>query len=291
MEPATQPVQKSKAKVFGSRLLSTILLWGSLSAGMIWGSPTVIISIICLFTIFGIAEYSFITLSKDAFRKWLLLLFSALWILGLGYVNRAGGIDLHHYDLIGFTLVIFLSFLPTLKREPSHTELQNISRFCFGFFYITFLFSFVLRIYSLPGGEENGVIWLLYLIAVSKFSDMGAYITGTLIGKNKMIPKISPGKTWEGFVGGILFSVGVSLLLLQIFPIQLSSLNISHAIILGILIALASVIADLSESILKRACNVKDSGNWLPGIGGVLDLIDSLLFSAPVLWCYLTWFG
>ncbi|MDB6147734.1 MAG: hypothetical protein JWO45_1398, partial [Spartobacteria bacterium] len=127
----------------------------------------------------------------------------------------------------------------------------------------------------------------LYLIAVTKFSDMGAYLTGMAIGRHPLIPHISPKKTWEGFVGALAFALLASIGLFKLMPGHLSVLTWTHAVVLGLLLGFAAVIGDLAESIVKRSTGVKDSGGLLPGIGGALDLIDSLLFTAPLLFFYL----
>ena len=116
---------------------------------------------------------------------------------------------------------------------------------------------------------------------------MGAYLVGSLIGKHQMIPHISPKKTWEGFCGALALSLCASLGLYKLMPGSLPGLTGTHAVILGLLLGFAAVIGDLAESIIKRSTGVKDSGNFLPGIGGILDLIDSLLFTAPLLFFYL----
>jgi phosphatidate cytidylyltransferase len=125
------------------------------------------------------------------------------------------------------------------------------------------------------------------LIVVTKFSDMGAYLVGSIIGRHQMIPHISPKKTWEGFCGALGLSLFASLALFRLMPGHLSMLNWTHAIVLGLILGFAAVVGDLAESIIKRSTGVKDSGNFLPGIGGALDLIDSLLFTAPLLFFYL----
>ena len=120
---------------------------------------------------------------------------------------------------------------------------------------------------------------------MTKFSDLGAYVTGSLIGRHKMIPRISPGKTWEGFGGAIVISTLVSIGFAKIAG--LPELTVLHATILGIILSSTAVIGDLIESLFKREAGVKDSGRLFPGIGGILDLMDSLLFNAPLMYLYL----
>jgi phosphatidate cytidylyltransferase len=143
-----------------------------------------------------------------------------------------------------------------------------------------------------PGGAVggHGAYLLLWLLAVTKFTDMGAYITGSMIGRHKMIPHVSPGKTWEGFGGALLFSQIAACGLYALFPSQLFFFQKwGHVVCLGFILAVLAVIGDLAESVVKRALGAKDSGKMLPGIGGSLDLIDSICFTAPALFFYLKW--
>jgi phosphatidate cytidylyltransferase len=128
---------------------------------------------------------------------------------------------------------------------------------------------------------------VLWLIVVTKFSDMGAYLTGSLIGKHPLVPHISPKKTWEGFFGALAFSAAGGCALVALLPNKLQHLNLVHAGVLGVGLGFAAVVGDLAESIIKRSTDVKDSGSLLPGIGGALDLIDSILFTAPLMFFYL----
>jgi phosphatidate cytidylyltransferase len=112
-------------------------------------------------------------------------------------------------------------------------------------------------------------------------------LTGSAIGRHLMVPHISGKKTWEGFFGAIVFALLCSLALFKLMPGHLPALTWTHATVLGLLLGFAAVLGDLAESIIKRSTDVKDSGNLLPGIGGALDLLDSLLFTAPLLFFYL----
>ncbi|MEM9828509.1 MAG: phosphatidate cytidylyltransferase, partial [Planctomycetota bacterium] len=126
------------------------------------------------------------------------------------------------------------------------------------------------------------------MIAVTKSGDTGAYFTGRALGRHKLIPKLSPGKTWEGAVGGVVFATLVAWLCLRFLMPDQSSANaqpsiefLSHpfygALVLGPVLAVAGMLGDLAESMVKRECGAKDSGHWLPGMGGVWDVTDSLI--------------
>jgi phosphatidate cytidylyltransferase len=142
---------------------------------------------------------------------------------------------------------------------------------------------------------------ILYLIVVVKASDVGAYLVGSTCGRHKMFPRISPGKTWEGLAGGFIFGILASLILFWLWhrPGQEStlagfgrlSITFGHALFLGAFLAAIGVVGDLVESLLKRSAGLKDSGCIFPGMGGILDVLDSLLFAAPALYFYLRWFA
>jgi phosphatidate cytidylyltransferase len=177
------------------------------------------------------------------------------------------------------------------QRTRDISPLETMAFTLFGLFYVIWMFTFVTKIvYVLPrdaAGHVTGHLYVLFLILVTKFSDMGAYITGSLIGKHLLVPHISPKKTWEGFFGALAFSTGGACAMVALLPKQLSYLHQRDAVILGLVLGFAAIIGDLGESIIKRSCDVKDSGSLLPGIGGALDLIDSILFTAPLLFFYL----
>jgi phosphatidate cytidylyltransferase len=165
------------------------------------------------------------------------------------------------------------------------TGIATIAITLFGLMYVPWLLNFIQKINFFQG--VDGKYYLLYFVLITKISDTGAYSVGSLIGKHKMIPRISPGKTWEGFGGAILFSVAASVIFAHLAHAKMPAMNLKHAIILGVILGAAAVVGDLIESLFKREAGVKDSGKFFPGIGGMLDLLDSLLFNAPLMYLYL----
>lgn len=216
------------------------------------------------------------------------------WFFMRGQAMLPSGID-----SFAFFLAIAGPFALQLRRPIHGMEpLVSVAVNLLGFAYIPFLFGFAARITFMPHDPTGipgivgkpGAFLLLWLLAVTKFTDMGAYIVGSMIGKHKMIPHVSPGKTWEGFGGALLFAQIAACGLYALFPEYLSILHDwKHVIILGFILAVLAVIGDLAESIVKRSLNAKDSGKFLPGIGGSLDLLDSICFTAPALYFYLLW--
>jgi len=175
--------------------------------------------------------------------------------------------------------VIILFFIIQIFKKDYSRLLPNISISIFGSIYLGYLFSFILKIKYLP----NGNYYLLSLLFITWINDTAAYLIGTKFGKNRIFPRISPKKSIEGSIGGIIFST-ISVFMLK----NWLSLTFTRLIFLGLVIAIMAQLGDLFESMLKRGSEVKDSGNLIPGHGGILDCLDSLLFTAPVFYFYIT---
>ena len=179
--------------------------------------------------------------------------------------------------LIFFFLGYFLANF--LKVEGA---IYRIATGSFAIFYILVPMGMILSILYPTGiGSRGNVMQIVYLLSVTKIADVGGYFVGKMFGKTKLAPIISPSKTVLGAIFGLVCSICVSLLFCQ--TLQMSLIT---AAILGLCIGFAAEVGDLAESVLKRDANVKDS-NRIPGLGGVLDLIDSLLFTTPILFAYL----
>lgn len=154
--------------------------------------------------------------------------------------------------------------------------IRRASAIAFTIFYIPFLAGFIL----LLAHQTHGVEWILALVVVVACNDTFAYFTGLLFGKHLMIPHVSPKKTWEGFAGALFFTIiGASL----VFHFSLHE-KVWVGILVGIIGVVTSTCGDLIESAVKRDLEIKDMGSLLPGHGGVLDRIDSLLFTGPAIW-------
>ena len=172
---------------------------------------------------------------------------------------------------------LFTFVLLFIRRENSQA-LTSIAVTMFGLLYIAWFFSFFVKIKFLP----QGALLVVFLILVTKMGDVGAYFIGRFFGKHALIPRISPHKTIEGTIGGLAFSVVTALA----GKLYLPNFSLAHLLTLGFLLGILAQVGDLAESLLKRDCAVKDAGSSISGFGGMLDIIDSLIFTAPIFYCY-----
>jgi phosphatidate cytidylyltransferase len=189
----------------------------------------------------------------------------------------------------GTAFFLSLLLVPMFLREiifgQTQRAIERISTTFFGSFFIPWAIGHMLLIRSIrPAGMP--VVYYLFIMIWS--IDTGAYAVGVKLGKHKLSQNISPKKTMEGAVGGIIVGIIVSVLCRYIF--LKTYITVLESLFLGVLIALVSQFSDLAESLLKRDVGLKDTSNLLPGHGGMLDRFDSFLFTAPVLYYYLTIF-
>ncbi len=147
----------------------------------------------------------------------------------------------------------------------------------FSFVYLGVLFSFFMLIRS-----QHSAWVVLGVLLVIKSCDIGAYFTGMALGKRKLIPWLSPGKTWEGLIGGVITAGAIAALLAAIAPQDSANLTVSQAVMAGVIFGIVGQAGDLAASLLKRDAGIKDSSRILPGFGGILDVVDSPLLVAPI---------
>ena len=177
---------------------------------------------------------------------------------------------------------ISLWIISLFGEKDNDKGTQFMVRSSFGLIYVPLLLSTFVRLRSL----EDGLAWIFLVFLITWSADTGAYFAGRFLGKNKLFPRVSPKKTIEGVVGGVLLSITVAIWFMMKY---LPDVSVIHAVILGGGLALFSVVGDLVESMLKRATGVKDSGTLMPGHGGIVDRLDSLVFTFPLTFAYVTW--
>ncbi len=288
--PASRPA--INLRTFLKRLVSWVALW-VLALFFVfsgWNTGTLV-----LIAFFGLAgQWEFYLAQEEKGHKvfkqsglfcGILVFFNSWYFL----VHRP---DLAAYVHSGQELILVFAvmgaFIRLVIRQEAHrAPITTAALTLLGLMYVPFLFNFVALIAFMPTNPEQNRFLLIYLLAVTKFSDVGAYVIGSVLGRHKMIPRISPGKTWEGFAGAMLTSLAISVALTKAMGERVEALTFTSSIVLGLLLPLISVVGDLAESVVKRDASIKDSGRSIPGIGGALDLIDSILFTAPVLYFYL----
>jgi phosphatidate cytidylyltransferase len=183
--------------------------------------------------------------------------------------------------LIGAMLLLILALFSDLELAAAFRA--SVSSF-FGTAYVGGLMGFLIAVRMWDGGED----FLMMLLIIIWAGDSLAYFVGKSFGRHKLSPTVSPNKTWEGAVAGFVFGIVAAVVCKFTFIPQI---QLVHAIGLGVVVGIFGQIGDLCESIVKRAAKVKDSGGIIPGHGGMLDRVDSLLFGAPAMYYYLSFFG
>ncbi|MEA3328202.1 MAG: phosphatidate cytidylyltransferase [Candidatus Omnitrophota bacterium] len=253
----------------------TMAVW----AGAIFFLPAWWFCMFCgLFIILGLVEFFDLARSKGIFvHKYWVIILGILFSMSY-YFQQTLGVEFWELELIAIGIIGL--FLFQFARQNGESAIVNISVSLFGLLYIAWFFSFFIKLRYL----DNGGLWISFVVLVCKLGDVGAYFIGKRFGRHKLIQRISPNKSIEGSLGGFLTSVLVAYSARLFLP----AVSFIHLLILGVLLGILGQLGDLAESLLKRDSQVKDSGRIIPGFGGVLDLIDSLLFTTPVLYFYLT---
>jgi phosphatidate cytidylyltransferase len=241
--------------------------------------PLAFFGLMFVFTFFGLNEFILLSDTGDsrknnaAFYIFGLLVYALIGLIGLGYVD----IVLSYLLLLVFPVTIILELFRSEK--PSW---KRIGIYYTGWLYVGVPFGLMCTLYLTPASETyfNGI--LIGLFAIIWSSDVFAYLTGSMIGKHKLFERLSPKKTWEGSIGGLVFALAAAYLLSLFY----SQLTLAEWMVLAVIIVVTGTLGDLSESFLKRQAGVKDSGNLFPGHGGMLDRFDAALFATPFVFVY-----
>jgi len=227
----------------------------------------------------GVALFEFLRMSSPEVEHKHIPLVILLGIFPLAAASFWG----HDAVTSSLFLALLILIIATVVAYPSlDNGLLFVSRLWFGIFYIGFCSAHLILLRALP----QGIYWLLVLTAVTVSSDTGAYYIGRTMGKTKLYPALSPGKTRAGAVGGI---IGGTLGGLVVTAFLFEGASLVMVTFLSMVLSTVGIIGDLIESLIKRVSGVQDSGQILPGHGGLLDRCDSLLLTAPVLYYVLVW--
>ncbi|MBT3193352.1 MAG: phosphatidate cytidylyltransferase [Verrucomicrobia bacterium] len=221
---------------------------------------------------------------------------ATFWTIGPEAEQLAAG---YRWENLVILLTVMAVFMRQFPQKNNHKPIITIAVTLLGVWYVAFLLNYLTRLAF--GWRDDGMMhavgptgrmMVIYLVAVVKMSDVGAFFTGRKLGKHKLFPRLSPKKTIEGLAGGVVSSILVSLGFFWLTDGALGKVQFAFhdALILGMILPVVGVLGDLFESLLKRAAGIKDSGTIIPGMGGVLDVLDSLLFGAPVLYAYVSLF-
>ncbi|MBI4367928.1 MAG: phosphatidate cytidylyltransferase [Candidatus Omnitrophica bacterium] len=254
----------------GKRLSWSAVFIGAAIYAIFWSPAWIFTLFTEVFVILGLLEYFRMAEQKGFFiNRYLGLFFGALLPLQRYFPGEA----------VILTVAVLCLFIFNFHRRMKDNAIVSSALTLFGLVYVAWFFSFLTKIRAL----DHGPLWVFYLILIVKAGDAAAYFVGKSYGKHKYIVHVSPNKSVEGAVAGFSFTFLLSLL----SKTYLTHVPILDLAILGALFGILGQLGDLAESLLKRDAGVKDSGN-IPGLGGILDVIDSLLLTIPVAYYYLT---
>jgi phosphatidate cytidylyltransferase len=263
------------------RTISGILFVVSIIGALIIGKFTflVVFSGILILSMFEFYTLTYKARIKPQFFLGILI---GISLFVGSYLYTTGNIEA--LFLLGFIPLVISVFIFELYRNHKR-PFHNIAYTYLGIFYIAVplsLFNFMVFDSTTLQYSYSYEILLSYFILIWA-NDTGAYLFGVSIGKRRMFPRISPKKSWEGFLGGIIFTIIVA----WVISLYFHNITFAHWLVIGLISAIIGVFGDLVESMFKRSLDVKDSGKFLPGHGGVLDRFDSVFLSAPIVFAYL----
>ena len=254
------------------------LIIGSILFGGKWGFPI----LCCVFTFLGIIEFQKMTRS-DMHESPLLLLVDV--VLGMSLLSLTAAIVFNHGIVAVLSVALIAAMIPLrfVSQLYSHSKspLHHMAISIMSIVYIALPMAAAIMV---SGNKPL----LLLMFAMIWLNDTGAYLVGCTIGSHRLFPRLSPKKSWEGFFGGMAFTIAAAYLAKTFLPNYFAEYNYIMLITFAVIVTIVSTWGDLFESMLKRNVGVKDSGNLIPGHGGILDRIDSLLFVAPATYLFLS---
>ena len=258
-----------------TRLAAAAVGLAVLLPAVVWGGVVAVDIIVPIAALICLWEYAGMAFPDDRPAA---MGFLVLGWLGVYLPPVYLGTGVEPVLLVVLAALVYVTFRPgeTLDRAADQT-----ARLVLGAVWIGFLV-----VLPLMRRADHGLAWIFLVLAVSWLGDTGGFFAGKYLGRHPMYPKVSPKKTWEGAFGGITLATGG---VFVVRAVGLPELSVVDCLILGPGLCVAGIVGDLSESMLKRSFGVKDSGAIMPGHGGLLDRIDSVLFVAPLAWAWMVW--
>ncbi|HEY9113919.1 MAG TPA: phosphatidate cytidylyltransferase [Bacteroidales bacterium] len=239
--------------------------------------------VLFIFSSLALNEYFLLAAKNESRKHNLIFFFLGIIIYSLTGLIGVGLLDIRFAAIIIPLFLLVIVFELFRKINPSWTR---IGIYFTGFVYVSIPFGLLNFFYIIPETDTFQVGILVGLFVIVWSSDVFAYLVGSMIGKHRILERISPKKSWEGSIGGLLFA----LLAAYILSLFFTQLSLSRWLIMAVIIVVFGTLGDFAESMLKRQAGVKDSGNLLPGHGGVLDRFDAVLFATPFVYFYLNLF-
>ncbi len=269
------------------RIVSTLLLWSLVAATMVFLKRDGVVVVLALFAAAALHELYLMLekLGHRPFRHFGVTLGFLVITVPYFFREYAGMPEKEGMESALIAIAIVACCLRIMRERTGGNRIETLIATIFGLVYLPYMLFFIVRIMWLdesPGGVA-GLMLVVWLLCAAKFCDVGALVVGSMIGRHKLAPTMSPAKTWEGAVGGVVIASGVCAGLVAVFPEKFPpGFTPLDGGLAAVLPAIVSITSDLVESVLKRMAGFKDSGTTIPGIGGAFDLLDSLVLAAPV---------
>lgn len=282
-----ESAQNKKTKKLFKRTVVAVLLAAASVFIIIWGVLPLAVEVLII-SLIGISEFYDLAERKKVRPSRSVGFSAVILLIALAYMGREEYLPAL---LLGLTIIAMLAYI--FGKGFHISSFLDVGVTVLGFLYMGWFFCYIIFIRKIEGQPfyplgfeiDRGAGFVLLLIFANHFTDIGAFFVGKVLGKHKLAPHISPGKTVEGAIGGLTGAIGGAFLmgsLLQISPEDL--------LIIGLLCGIFAQVGDLWESVLKRDVNVKDSGSIISGHGGILDRFDSLVFTSPIVYFYIIYF-
>ena len=268
------------------RLLSTLILWTAVLGGLWFFGAHAAVWLVTLLS--GLTLHEFYALTEKMGHRpfrWVGITAGVLMTAAPFYLAQyfTGGEEIPDLAPAVLAFAVVCACGLVLGRREASGRAGAVAATVLGLLYVPFMLHYLTRVLMIYDDPNAGLVPCLWIVVVAKFCDVGALLTGLACGRHLLAPTISPKKTWEGAVGGVLFASGVGAALAWFAGDYLpDNFTLLPAVLVAAPLAVLAIISDLIESVLKRHADLKDTGTIIPGIGGAFDLTDSLILTAPV---------